>query len=187
MKKLLLIIDPQVDFITGSLAVLGADSAMDGLADYIRQSDGGYVMKIITADCHPYDHCSFVDNGGEWPRHCVHDTVGAAIWPAVFTAAYATSGGSLVLHKGERRDAEEYSIFQNASSAAAIIEVVENLGINDIDICGIAGDVCVLSSLRDGMRLIPGCRFRVLERFTPSIDGGKCLADYMAGAGVDSI
>lgn len=80
MKRLLLIVDPQVDFIAGTLPVPGAEEAMDRLAEYIYESDGRYAHKIVTADRHPYDHCSFDGHGGPWPRHCVHDTVGAAVW-----------------------------------------------------------------------------------------------------------
>ena len=87
MERMILIVDPQVDFINGALPVPGSLPAMDRLADYILLSDERYAVKIITADRHPYNHCSFKDYGGEWPRHCVHDTVGAAIWPSVFEAA----------------------------------------------------------------------------------------------------
>ena len=37
MNKLLLIVDPQVDFITGSLPVEGAAKAMDALATYVKE------------------------------------------------------------------------------------------------------------------------------------------------------
>ena len=36
MKKLLLIVDPQIDFITGTLPVGGAAEAMDALAKYVK-------------------------------------------------------------------------------------------------------------------------------------------------------
>ena len=39
MNRLLLIVDPQIDFISGSLAVNGAAKAMDALADYLYKRD----------------------------------------------------------------------------------------------------------------------------------------------------
>ena len=122
---------------------------------------------------------SFCDNGGEWPRHCVHDTVGAAIWPAVFDALYSTAGDCRILHKGEATDREEYSIFDSSQAAAAIQETVGRCKITDIDICGLAGDVCVLSSLRQGRELLPEVRFNVLTDFSPSIDGGTALSAFI--------
>lgn len=170
MSRLLLVIDPQIDFISGSLPVPGAADAMDALARYVRANDTIYVCKIITADRHPYDHCSFKDAGGEWPRHCVHDTVGAAIWPPLFEAVYSTSGDSYVLHKGQHRDREEYSIFRNPEAAAELARLISAHGIDTIDICGLAGDICVRSSREDAMRFHPEIPVRLLSEFSPCIN-----------------
>ena len=67
MKKLLLIVDPQIDFITGTLPVAGAAEAMDALAKYVKEKGNEYTVKIVTADWHPYHHSSFADEGGMWP------------------------------------------------------------------------------------------------------------------------
>ena len=75
-SRLLLIIDPQLDFINGTLPVPGAVEAMNALATYITTNSSAYCLKIITADSHPYNHFSFLENGGQWPRHCVHDKRG---------------------------------------------------------------------------------------------------------------
>lgn len=176
---MLLIVDPQIDFITGSLPVPGAAEAMDSLARYIREADSRYAVKVITADRHPYNHCSFSRNGGEWPDHCIHDTVGAAIWPAVFDAAYSTAGPTTIVHKGEMAGREEYSIFANPAASAAIRSMVVEHGITDIDVCGLAGDICVLSTLRDGLKELRECRFKVLLPYSPSIDGGVKLAEFI--------
>lgn len=178
--RMLLVIDPQIDFISGALPVPGAEAAMDALARHITTSDGMYRCKIITADRHPYRHLSFLDAGGQWPRHCVHDTVGAAILPAVFDAVYSTAGTSHVLHKGQSADREEYSIFQNEAAAREISRIVASENIGTIDICGLAGDVCVLSSLRDGIAQLPDIRFNVLTEFSPSLDGGDALRAFIA-------
>ena len=71
MDKILLIVDPQVDFISGSLAVEGAKEKMDALASALQNGeiDCDYVM--VTKDFHPSNHCSFKENGGQWPPHCV--------------------------------------------------------------------------------------------------------------------
>lgn len=184
MQRLLLVVDPQLDFITGSLPVPGAQKGMDALAGALRAADGAYAAKIVTADRHPYDHCSFREAGGQWPRHCVADTAGAALWPALVPALYETAGECLVLHKGQERGREEYSIFQNADARERILAAVERLGVARVDICGLAGDICVLSTLRDGVDLLGAGRFAVLGAFSPSLDGGTALADYAAGAGI---
>ena len=59
MKKILLIVDAQYDFINGSLPVGGAEERMNALANFVREHDGDYDLKIATADWHPRSHCSF--------------------------------------------------------------------------------------------------------------------------------
>ncbi|MDE5878257.1 MAG: isochorismatase family protein [Muribaculaceae bacterium] len=183
-EQALLIIDPQIDFINGTLPVPGAVEAMDSLASYIKTHTGDYGLKILTADSHPYNHFSFVENGGQWPRHCVHDTVGAAIWPAVFTAVYSTSGESHIFHKGQLKDVEEYSIFNNPSATAEITRLLQEHLVFHIDLCGLAGDVCVLATLKDARRLFPHITIDVLTPYSPSIDGGRLLSTYLTGSEV---
>ena len=175
MNRLLLIIDPQVDFINGSLPVQGAVMAMDSLAEYISAEKSRYTAIAITADFHPADHCSFVTQGGEWPRHCIAHSAGAAIWPAVYDAAISTGLPVRIFTKGTDAGTEEYSVFRNQASREALTAWIKSLGIKEIDICGIAGDVCVLSSLRDGRELLPSTPFNVLLPYSPSIDGGTAL------------
>lgn len=179
MNRLLLIIDPQNDFINGSLPVSGAVEAMNNLADYISINSGKYALKIVTADRHSFFHCSFTDCGGEWPRHCVHDTEGAAVWQPLFHPLYETDGAVHFLYKGESTDTDEYSIFKNQEATRIISDLVEKEKIEKIDICGLAGDVCVLQSLRDGIELFGAKKFNVLTAYSPSIDGGDALIDII--------
>lgn len=112
-NKILLIIDPQIDFINGTLPVLGAEGAMNSLADYVRLNGKEYKHIIVTADNHPMRHCSFKAEGGNWPMHCVTDSVGAAIWPALMNELVELPHKVSVLHKGQDTYREEYSIFKS--------------------------------------------------------------------------
>ena len=134
MNRLLLIIDPQIDFINGSLPISGAEEAMNNLADYISRNSGKYALKIVTADRHPFFHCSFTDCGGEWPRHCVHDSTGAAIWQPLFRPLYETEGAVSFLYKGESEDRDEYSIFKNPEATRTAIGPEEWLHTGDLGI-----------------------------------------------------
>lgn len=174
-NKLLLIIDPQIDFITGSLPVPGAEKAMNELSEYIRLHGPEYASVIVTADRHPMRHCSFISEGGKWPAHCVADSVGAAIWPSLMDELFAMPDKVTVLHKGENPATEEYSIFKNKDAAQDIFRIIDSKDIDEIDICGIAGDVCVSDTIRDWMKLGRKPKMRVLTRFSPSIDGGTTL------------
>lgn len=175
MKRLLMIIDPQIDFISGTLPVPGALEAMDALARYVRSSGDGYSHIVVTADRHPIDHISFIGSGGQWPRHCVQDSVGAAVWPVLMDALCDCRVKTTVLHKGEEPDREEYSIFSNPVAKKRILQIVKTNMIDRIDICGIAGDVCVASTIADGISIQELPPFYILMRFTPSLDGGEAI------------
>ena len=59
----LVIVDPQNDFINGSLAVPGAEKAINNTIEFIKEHKEDLAYIAITADWHPYDHCSFKEPG----------------------------------------------------------------------------------------------------------------------------
>ncbi|MDE7442187.1 MAG: isochorismatase family protein [Muribaculaceae bacterium] len=174
-NKMLLIIDPQIDFISGSLPVPDAEPAMNQLACYVDDHQTDYNCIIITADSHPMRHCSFKSEGGQWPRHCIADSVGSAIWPPLMDALLKYPDKVEILHKGVSSDREEYSIFKNLESKERLLELISRNKIDEIDICGLAGDVCVADTIRDAIEIHIPARISVLTRFTPSLDGGATL------------
>lgn len=174
-NKLLLIIDPQIDFITGSLPVPGAENAMNALGGYLRLHSTEYTHIVVTVDRHPLRHCSFKSEGGEWPVHCVADSVGAAIWPAIMDDLLDISSRVTVLHKGEDELREEYSIFKNRDAAKRILYILQENDIKVIDICGLAGDVCVADTVRDAIDLKLPQKINIIIDYSPSIDGGHTL------------
>ncbi len=168
--KMLLIVDPQIDFITGALPVPGAEKAMDDLATYVEANANNYTIICVTCDRHPLRHSSFTDFGGIWPIHCVESSVGAAIWPPLMEALEKQSTLVRILYKGEQMEKDEYSIFQSKKGAAEMEKNIKASKISTIDICGLAGDICVANTLLDAMRLYPNIQFSILVQFTSSLD-----------------
>lgn len=179
MKSLLFIVDPQIDFITGSLPVPDAESAMNALAEYVDSHANDHVLICVTCDRHPIGHTSFCDFGGRWPSHCVESSVGAAVWPPLMKALEKYPGHVRFLYKGESHDKDEYSIFQSSKGAAEMDSLIKDFGIECIDICGLAGDVCVANTLEDAVRLYPDIRFHILTIYTASLDGGTLLTSLI--------
>ena len=68
-------------------------------------------------------------------------------------------------------------MFQNTVATARIEQLVKEAGIERIDLCGLAGDVCVLNTLKDGVNLYGASMFHVLEVYAPSLDGGTALKE----------
>lgn len=178
-KRMLIIVDPQNDFITGSLAVVGAEEAMTRLCDYLCEHSDRYDIIIVTADRHPLNHCSFETNGGQWPVHCVKDTSGAAIYAPLAAKLSGYPAETIIIGKGMRHDREEYSVFTAPEYSEIIEQLVKQHGISEIDVCGIAGDYCVLATVADGIERFGHEPFRVLLPYSPSIDGGARLAEFI--------
>lgn len=179
MKNILLIVDPQNDFITGSLAVEGAKKKMMYLSDYIDSIEYDYIF--ITMDTHPLNHCSFKENGGIWPKHCVAGTNGWCI-PEYLSNALKDASSESYYHKGIESDQEEYSIFDNSVDGHFLEGRIIKLFKQDdlyIDVCGIAGDYCVLETIKGLRRIIGDMHIRVLIDYTASIDGGEKLINYL--------
>lgn len=181
MKRILLIVDPQNDFITGTLAVPGAKEKIQKLADYLYVMGKEYDYVCVTMDSHPENHMSFKENGGIWPKHCVSYTNGWEI-PEYLNDALQEANVVSYYHKGTNPETEEYSIFDNQEDGFTLARQIQELietGLVEIDVCGIAGDYCVLETLK-GLRKIIGDRYiSVLTEYTASIDGGEKLEKYL--------
>ena len=101
-RKILLVVDVQRDFIDGSLAVPGAEA----IIPEINGIKNGADLVYFTLDWHPKDHCSFKANGGQWPEHCVHYTLGASLADGLLDGLEEAKTRFIL--KGQNKEREEY-------------------------------------------------------------------------------
>ena len=184
MNTCLLLIDCQNDFIEGgTLPVTGAKAKMEALCDYLKANAAYYDHIFVTQDWHPADHCSFTPQGGQWPVHCVAHTPGAALFPPLQELLDTLADKVTLCRKGQNAGSEEYSIF-NLDSAETprnadgqkILDYITTHKTSQIDVCGIAGDICVHDIVSDLRRLVSTDTFiKVLAPYCPSLDGGTKL------------
>ena len=154
MTRALFIIDVQNDFTEGgALGVDGGAAIAAAISRHLELHSAEYSQVFASRDWHDADN----DNGGHfatiappdfvstWPRHCVADTVGAQYHPALETAAITVS-----VRKGQGMPA--YSIFQGTTEDGRTVpRALADLGIDTIDVVGIATDYCVLASALDAV------------------------------------
>lgn len=190
-ERMLIIVDPQIDFTTGSLATAKGPEAMDRLAEAINNGVlGKYTWVIVTQDAHPTNHCSFVENGGVFPPHCVQGTEGMNVYPALQQAlnAKAVNIDIHYMTKGDLADKEEFSIFQNAKSSEKLTTTIKEIDFKGIDICGIATDYCVYETTKDLMTFYPAKQIRVVTNCIAAVDDNDTkLADLMQENGIEGI
>ena len=191
-NRMLIIVDPQIDFTTGSLATKNGPAAMDNLAK--KLSEGAwknYGWIIVTQDAHPANHCSFVEQGGVFPPHCVQGTEGMNVYPAlqeVLKSIFQDNPEIHYMQKGDLAEKEEFSIFQNAGSGLKLTETIKEMGFEGIDICGIATDYCVYETTKDLMAFYPANQIRIVTNCLAAVDDNDTkLADLMKENGIQGI
>ena len=181
MKKVLVVVDVQKDFFhpEGALYVKGGEVLPERIAKVIPEFDA----VVFTVDWHPYNHCSFKENGGIWPVHCVQYTEGASL-PNEFMP-FLTGGN--VVRKGTYTREEEYGA--NPQDIVYTVPVGNNEEY-EIVFCGIAGDYCVRETIENTRIAMKAVKFFRGSDFYPSklsvwidgvasIDDGTTLREFM--------
>ena len=191
-NRLLIIVDPQVDFTTGSLATKKGPASMDYLAKALKEGAWkNYSWIIVTQDAHPSNHCSFVDKGGMFPPHCVQGTEGMNVYPALQEVLNSLTQNISDIHymqKGDLDEREEFSIFQNEHSGEKLRTVIKDINFEGIDICGIATDYCVYETTKDLMAFYPAKQIRIVTNCLAAVDDNDTkLADLMKENGIQGI
>lgn len=141
MREALVIIDVQNDFTAGgALAVPGGDEVVEPLNELARRYD----LVFATRDWHPPDHHSFEPEGGPWPVHCVRDTEGARLHPAL-----DASQVDQIVDKGRRRELPGYSAFEDTDFE----DRLRARGVESLAVGGLATNICVRSTALEARRL----------------------------------
>ena len=172
MTRALFIIDVQNDFTEGgSLGVDGGAAVAAGITRLLEQHPNRYDHVFASRDWHDPDN----DNGGHisehpdyvatWPPHCIAGTPGAEYHPDL-----DVSRVDVHVKKGHGRPA--YSIFEGITAEGeSVAAALDDLGVTEIDVAGIATDYCVRASALDAISA--GRSVRV-------------LADLAAGVAADT-
>lgn len=154
--KALVVVDVQNDFCEGgALAVNGGKAVGEAIKNYID----GYDKLYVTQDAHPANHCSFKEQGGPWPVHCVAGTEGANLYQPLHSAI-AEYPFELV-QKGCDPNTEEYG-------ANITIEGDED---TSVDVVGIALDFCVKETAKLIKKNNPKLQVRIIKSLCAAISG----------------
>ncbi|MCU1525339.1 MAG: nicotinamidase [Microbacteriaceae bacterium] len=186
MTRALFIIDVQNDFTEGgALGVEGGNAVAAGISRYLSEHPDRYDEVFASRDWHDADN----DNGGHfattappdfvntWPVHCVAGTHGAEFHPDL-----ETSDVTVEVRKGQGKPA--YSIFEGVTDdGASVPDKLDELGIDEIDVVGIATDYCVLASALDA--LDTGRKVRVFSNLVAGVaaDSSEVALEDLAAAG----
>lgn len=181
-KPTLVVVDFQYDFCLreAPLYVPRSDKALWNISHLIENKKVDRV--IFTADWHPANHCSFKRNGGEWNDHCIQFSKGAAIHDLLLYGCIGAGIPYKVITKGTLVNSEEYGIKVAPASRWLKHHTVYSRSVNvdvspdeQVVVCGLAGDYCVLETLKNLEPIKP----MVYLDGVASLDGGVKLTDYI--------
>ena len=139
----LIAVDVQNDFLPGgSLPVPEGNAVVPAINRYLAAFAARALPVFATRDWHPPNHCSFREQGGIWPPHCVAATRGAE-----FAGDLALPPATIVISKAATAEADSYSGFGGTELAARL----RAGGVTRLFIGGLATDYCVLNTVRDAL------------------------------------
>lgn len=176
----LILVDVQPDFMSGgTLACHQGDAIVPGIDALLRARRFRHV--VATQDWHPAGHISFASSHPGraafeqialydqpqtlWPAHCVQGTPGAALHPAIDWSPL-----DALIRKGSDPAVDSYSGFREnhgprgARPSTGLAGWLRERGVDEVFVCGLARDVCVLWTAQDALEL--GFRASVLWDLT---------------------
>jgi nicotinamidase/pyrazinamidase len=182
-RAALVIVDVQPDFMPGgALACHQGDAIVPGIDRLLRSRIFRHV--VATQDWHPRGHVSFASSHpgraafeqitlyGQpqtlWPDHCVQDTPGAELHSAIDWSAL-----DAVIRKGSDPGVDSYSGFREnhgpggARPSTGLAGWLRERNVDEVFICGLARDVCVLWTAQDASDL--GFRVHLLWDLSRSV------------------
>jgi nicotinamidase/pyrazinamidase len=186
----LLVVDVQNDFASpgGGLYVAGGEDVVPFLNEHIASARANGAPVIYTQDWHPESTPHFAKDGGAWPVHCVRDTWGAQLHPALDVDGPIVRKGS----NGE----DGYSGFtmrdpvSGETVATELGDLLATAGVTQLVIGGLATDYCVKSTVLDARER--GYPVTVLENGVRAVnvqpgDGERAIEEmFAAGALLES-
>lgn len=129
MKKLLIVVDMQTDFVTGALGTKEAQAIVPVVAEKIKKAKEEGTDVIFTLDTHEENYLD-TQEGKHLPvPHCIKNTEGWMLIPELRPLA----GGCM-------------SVEKPTFGSTRLAHIVGRAGYDEIELIGLCTDICVISN-----------------------------------------
>ena len=129
MKKLLIVVDMQTDFVTGALGTKEAQAIVPVVAEKIKKAKEEGTDVIFTLDTHEENYLD-TQEGKHLPvPHCIKNTEGWMLVPQLRPLA----GGCM-------------SVEKPTFGSTRLAHIVGRAGYDEIELIGLCTDICVISN-----------------------------------------
>ena len=150
--KALVVVDYQVDFVNGALGFEGAEKLEDIILGKIVKCRADGEQVIFTLDTHSEDYLSTSEGRNLPIVHCIDGTEGHALYGKV---REAVTDGDIVIKKP-------------AFGSMELGDYLMRGGFDEVELCGLVTDICVISNAMIAKAALPEARVVV--------DGSACGA-----------
>jgi nicotinamidase/pyrazinamidase len=142
----LILVDIQNDFCPGGALAVAEGDQVVAVANRLMPH---FPLVVSTLDWHPANHVSFREQGGPWPPHCVQNTFGADLHPAL-DATHINH----TFRKASSPERDAYSEFEGVDDQRrSLDEYLKSHDVRRVYILGLATDYCVRATTMDALRL----------------------------------
>lgn len=130
MRRCLIVVDYQIDFVTGTLGFPGAEELAERIVQKIRSYRESGDDVLFTLDTHGEDYLETFEGRHLPVSHCVEGTEGHRLFGAV----------------GEERAAEDRIFCKGSFGSDALYTYLRETPYRSIELVGVVTNICVLSN-----------------------------------------
>lgn len=146
MKKCLVVVDMQVDFVTGALGTPEAVRIVPAVCDCIRKAVAEKADILYTMDTHTDGYLSTAEGKNLPVPHCLQGTPGWELCPEVQACL--------------PQNAIEFK--KGTFGSRQLFEYTAEQGYDFLELCGVCTDICVISNALGLKAFLPEAEIRVL-------------------------
>ena len=166
MKKVLVIVDMQNDFVDGALGTAEAQVIAPKVADYIREHADKDTILLFTKDTHNMDYMETLEGKNLPVAHCIKDTTGWELTPAIAEALYDTrdkydSFNSYFPYVSDH--VIKKPTFGSLDFQNLLYVIDSECPVKEITLMGLCTGICVLSNAILAKATLPNVPVRVVE------------------------
>lgn len=145
MKRCLIVVDYQKDFVTGSLGFVGAEKIEGRIAEKIREYRKEGCDILFTLDTHGEDYLK-TNEGRNLPViHCVEDTEGHELFGEV----------------GRLRSKTDRVFLKGTFGSDELYEYLKKSGYSYVELAGVVTNICVITNAALAKTALPEAEIAV--------------------------
>ncbi len=152
MKKLLIVVDYQNDFIDGSLGFQQAKELSNGIENKILEYLNSSNDLIFTLDTHKEDYLSSLEGKNLPIKHCIEGSYGHEIYPSI-----------------KKYENKALKIFKKETfPSLELANFLKDHPYDEVELCGLVSNICVLTNAIMVRSALPNAHIIIDSKLTSS-------------------